>query len=147
MKRAWRAQFLSHDLQILWKFITFKDLQMIEKSYLAKSNGINFRNFGHKQGIQVHKRNPCLRALYRNPCIYQSWRLATTNWAKLGRILNPTLRGQQTQKVAWYSHLTSLQSIKKNQENFRLRLNFAVFISAPGVKESQRNWVFGRFFM
>ena len=32
---------------------------MVKKPYLAKSNGIDFRNFGHKQGIQVHKRNPC----------------------------------------------------------------------------------------
>ena len=31
---------------------------MIEKPSLAKSNGIKFRNFGHKQGIQVHRRNP-----------------------------------------------------------------------------------------
>ena len=48
---------LSHDLHILWKFISFEDLQMIEKPFLAKSNGIKFRNFGHKQGIQVLKRN------------------------------------------------------------------------------------------
>ena len=33
---------------------------MIEKPYLAKSNGIKFRNFGHKQGIQVRRRNFCL---------------------------------------------------------------------------------------
>ena len=31
---------------------------MVEKPYLAKSNGIGFRNFGHKQGIQVRRRNP-----------------------------------------------------------------------------------------
>ena len=33
---------------------------MVEKPYFAKSNGIKFRNLGHKQRIQVHKRNPCL---------------------------------------------------------------------------------------
>ena len=34
------------------KVIFFKDLQMIVKSFLAKLNGIKFRNFGLKQGIQ-----------------------------------------------------------------------------------------------
>ena len=29
---------------------------MVKKPYLAKSKGIGFRNFGHKQGIQVHKK-------------------------------------------------------------------------------------------
>ena len=33
---------------------------MVEKPYLAKFNGMRFRNFGHKQGIQVHKRNPLI---------------------------------------------------------------------------------------
>ena len=33
---------------------------MVEKPYLAKSKGIEFRNFGRKQGIQVRRRNPCL---------------------------------------------------------------------------------------
>ena len=42
LKWAWRAQFLSHNLQILGKFIYFEDLQMIEKPCLAKSNGIEF---------------------------------------------------------------------------------------------------------
>ena len=36
---------------------------MVEKPYLAKSNGIDFRNFGHKQGIQVHKRNPWISSV------------------------------------------------------------------------------------
>ena len=36
---------------------------MVKKPYLAKSNGIGFRNFGHKQGIQVRRRNPCSRAV------------------------------------------------------------------------------------
>ena len=36
---------------------------MVEKPYLAKSNGIEFRNFGHKQGIQVRRRNPWLSLL------------------------------------------------------------------------------------
>ena len=31
LKWAWRAQFLSHNLQILWKFIFFESLQMIVK--------------------------------------------------------------------------------------------------------------------
>ena len=35
---------------------------MVKKPYLAKSNGIGFRNFGHKQGIQVRKRNPWITA-------------------------------------------------------------------------------------
>ena len=35
---------------------------MVEKPYLAKSNGIEFRNFGHKQGIQVRRRNPCIQS-------------------------------------------------------------------------------------
>ena len=38
----------------------YEDLQMIEKPFLAKSSSIKFRNFGHKQGIQLHKRNPWL---------------------------------------------------------------------------------------
>ena len=42
LKWAWWAQFLSHDLQILGKFIFSEDLQMIEKPCLAKSNGIEF---------------------------------------------------------------------------------------------------------
>ena len=37
---------------------------MIEKPFLAESNSIKFRNFGHKQGIQVHKRNPCISAAH-----------------------------------------------------------------------------------
>ena len=36
---------------------------MVEKPYLAKSNGMKFRNFGHKQGIQVRKRNPWVDAV------------------------------------------------------------------------------------
>ena len=27
---------------------------MVEKPFLAKSKGIEFSNFGHEQGIQVH---------------------------------------------------------------------------------------------
>ena len=38
--------------------MSFDDLQMIEKPFLAKSNVIEFRNFGHEQGIHVRKRNP-----------------------------------------------------------------------------------------
>ena len=37
---------------------------MVEKPYLAKSNGIGFRNFGHKQGIQVGRRNPWIEVLF-----------------------------------------------------------------------------------
>ena len=42
LKWAWRAQFLSHNLQILWKFIFFESLQMIVKPSLAISNSIEF---------------------------------------------------------------------------------------------------------
>ena len=42
LKWVWRAQFLSHNLQILGKFIFFENLQMIVKPSLAKSNGIEF---------------------------------------------------------------------------------------------------------
>ena len=51
---AWRAQFLSHNLQILGKFIFFEDLQMIEKQCLAKSNRIDFGCTCAKLGIQVY---------------------------------------------------------------------------------------------
>ena len=53
LKWAWRAQFLSHNLQILGKFIFFEDLQMIEKQCLAKSNRIDFGCTCAKLGIQV----------------------------------------------------------------------------------------------
>ena len=42
LKLAWRAQFLSHNLQILGKFLFFENLQMIVKPSLAKSNGTEF---------------------------------------------------------------------------------------------------------
>ena len=53
LKWAWRAQFLSHNLQILGKFIFFEDLKMIEKQCLAKSNRIDFGCTCAKLGIQV----------------------------------------------------------------------------------------------
>ena len=42
LKWAWQAQFLSHNLQILGKFLFFENLQMIVKPSLAKSNSIEF---------------------------------------------------------------------------------------------------------
>ena len=52
LKWAWQAQFLSHALQILWKFIFFKDLQMIVKWFLAKSNRKKIGKNRHKLGNQ-----------------------------------------------------------------------------------------------
>ena len=54
LKWAWRAQFLGHDLQILGKFIFFEDLQMTEKSLLAKSNRKKFGKNRGKLGIHVY---------------------------------------------------------------------------------------------
>ena len=53
LKWAWWTQFLSYMLQILWKFIFFKDLQRIVKPYLAKSNRKEFGCTCAKLGIQV----------------------------------------------------------------------------------------------
>ena len=39
---AWWALFLSHNLQILGKFLFFENLQMIVKPSFAKSNGTEF---------------------------------------------------------------------------------------------------------
>ena len=40
LKWAWRAQFLSHANQILGKFLSFEDVQMIVKPYFDIFNGI-----------------------------------------------------------------------------------------------------------
>ena len=42
LKWAWQSQFLSHNLQILGKYLFFQNLQMIVKPSLAKSNGTEF---------------------------------------------------------------------------------------------------------
>ena len=40
LKWAWRAQFLSYALQILGKFLSFEDVQIIVKPFFDIFNGI-----------------------------------------------------------------------------------------------------------
>ena len=40
LKWAWQAQFLSYALQILGKFLSFEDVQMIVKPFFDIFNGI-----------------------------------------------------------------------------------------------------------
>ena len=54
-KWAWRAQFLSYNLQILEKFIFFKDVQMIVKSFFDIFNGIGASKNQFQQPIQYYR--------------------------------------------------------------------------------------------
>ena len=47
---------------------------MIEKPFLTKSNSIKFRNFWHKQDIQLHKKNPWGTLLKSNLAKYSGVR-------------------------------------------------------------------------
>ena len=49
LKWAWRAQFLSHALQIFGKFLSFQDVQMIVKSYFDIFKGIKSAKNQFKQ--------------------------------------------------------------------------------------------------
>ena len=54
LKWTWQAQFLSYGLEILGKFIFFKDLQMVVRSLLAKSDRKIFGKNRGKLGIHVY---------------------------------------------------------------------------------------------